>query len=256
MAAIIGITTYGRVEKTLRCDHYDEYFTTPAQYVDAVRRAGGIPVLLPPGGDAQGQDWGPVLDMLSGLIVTGGADVDPARYGGDVDHPALWTLDPERESSEFALLPQVLARPDLPSLWICRGMQVLNVSAGGTMYEHIPDVQDEFIHQDASGLWVLQAVQVAKDSRIAGIMGTCQISPTSGHHQGVRDIGGGLRVAALAPDGIVEAIEHTEHPFCIGVQWHPEVTAASDPQQQALFDALIKAAGDTTGGAAGAGARS
>jgi putative glutamine amidotransferase len=241
MAAIIGITTHGRVEKTLRCDHYDEYFTTPAQYVDAVRRAGGIPVLLPPGGEDQ--DWGPVLDMLSGLIVTGGADVDPARYGGDGDHPALWPLDLERERAEFALLPQVLARPELPSLWICRGMQVLNVSAGGTLYEHIPDVRDAFIHQDARGLWVLQAVDVCQESRIAGIMGSRQISPTSGHHQGLRDIGAGLRVAALAPDGIVEAIEHTEHPFCIGVQWHPEVTAAGDPQQQALFDALVAAAG-------------
>ncbi len=231
----IGITTGGRSEGYIKSRHYDEFYSVPAPYVDAVRRAGGIPLLLPPGESAQEQ----LLPLLDGVIITGGTDIDPAEYGGDRWNPHVLPVDRERDRSELTLARRLLDEGARPLLCICRGLQVLNVAAGGTLHEHIPDIRDEDIHRNEAGLWAMQEVHVESDSLIADVMGLTKLHTSSGHHQAVKDVGAGLRVVASAADGIIEALERPGHPWLIAVQWHPEVTAARDPSQQALFDALV-----------------
>ena len=231
---VIGITTGGRSEAYIKSRHYDAFYSTPAPYVDAVRRAGGIPFLIPPG-----DDWNAVLPLLDGIIITGGTDIDPAEYAGDAHNPNLLPADRERDRSELDLARRLLREKAHPTLCICRGMQVLNVAAGGTLYEHIPDIRSTDIHRSAEGIWAMQDVSVDADSLLAEVMGTTELHTTSGHHQAVKDIGRGLRVVGMAADGIIEALETDDHPWLLAVQWHPEVTADADPTQQALFDALV-----------------
>ena len=235
-APLIGITTGGRSERYVRSQHYAEFYSVPVQYVDALRRAGGVPLLLPPG-----DDWAAALPILDGLIVTGGTDIDPAEYGGDCQHPALLPVDCERDRSELALARRLLDERELPMLCICRGLQTLNVAAGGSLHEHIPDLQPNDIHRD-NGMWAHQAVQVEPDSLLARVIGAVDFHSASGHHQAVKRLGAGMRAVAVAADGIIEAIEMPAYPNLVAVQWHPEVTAAQDPQQQALFDWLVEAA--------------
>ena len=231
---VIGITTGGRSEGYVKSRHYDQFFSVPAPYVDAVRRAGGIPLLLPPAGNAL-----EALPLLDGLIITGGTDIDPAEYGGDQRNRHVLPVDAERDRFELALARRLLNERETPLLCICRGLQVLNVAAGGTLHEHIPDIRDEDIHRNDAGLWAMQAVHVESDSLIAEVMGLTLLRASSGHHQAVKRVGAGLRVTAQASDGIIEALESPGHRWLIAVQWHPEVTAPRDPSQQALFDALV-----------------
>jgi len=238
MKPVIGLTTYGRDERKIKTLYYDEYFYLPTVYVDAVRRAGGVPLLLPPGGE----DWPAWLALVDGLIVTGGGDVSPAAYGGQVGHQAIAGVDLDRDASEIALLKQAASVEPKPLLCICRGMQVLNVSLGGTLYEHIPDVRDEDIHRAANGGWAMQEVQVAADSFLARIMGTNSVTTHSGHHQAVKDLGRELVVSATATDGLPEALELPGHPWLVAVQWHPEMSAGHEQSQQRIFDALVAAA--------------
>ncbi|MCY3798522.1 MAG: gamma-glutamyl-gamma-aminobutyrate hydrolase family protein [Chloroflexi bacterium] len=235
---IIGITTGGRSEGYIKSRHYDEFYSLPAPYVDAVRRAGGIPLLIAPGEN----EWGEILPLLDGVIVTGGTDIDPAEYGGDRWNPHVLPADRERDRSELGLARRLLDEGVKPLLCICRGLQVLNVAAGGTLHEHIPDIRDDDIHRNEAGLWAMQAVQVESDSLIAEVMGLTALRASSGHHQAVKAVAPSLRVVASAADGIIEALEKPGHPWLIAVQWHPEVTAGRDPSQQALFDALVQKA--------------
>ena len=232
---LIGITTGGRSEGYIKSRHYREFFSTPAPYVDAVRRAGGLPLLVP----SAVTEWEQLLPLLDGIVVTGGTDIDPAEYGGNRRHPNVLMADRERDRSELALARRLLEERETPTLCICRGLQVLNVAAGGTLHEHIPDIRDDDIHRDEAGLWAMQDVHVEPDSLMADVMGKTALRTSSGHHQAVRDLGAGLRIVAEAEDGIIEALEAPAHPWMIAVQWHPEVTAAHDQSQQALFDALV-----------------
>ena len=232
---LIGITTGGRSEGYIKSRHYEAFFSAPAPYVDATRRAGGVPLLLPPGDAA----WEAVLPILNGVIVTGGTDIDPAEYGGDRWNKHLLPVDAERDQCELSLLRHLLDEGRTPLLCICRGLQALNVAAGGTLHEHIPDIRDEDIHRNEAGLWAMQEVLVEGDSLLAEVMGATRLRTSSGHHQAVKDVAPGLRVTASATDGIIEALELPGHPWLIAVQWHPEVTAEQDPSQQALFDALV-----------------
>ena len=233
---LIGITTGGRSEGYIQSRHYREFFSTPAPYVDAVRRAGGIALLLP----AAVSEWEQLLPLLDGIVVTGGTDIDPVEYGGNHRHPNVLPPDRERDRSELALARRLLDEGLTPTLCICRGLQVLNVAAGGTLHEHIPDIRADDIHRDEAGLWAMQDVHVKPDSLMATVMGKTALHTSSGHHQAVRDLGAGLRVVAEAEDGIIEALEAPAHPWLIAVQWHPEVTAAHDKSQQALFDGLVE----------------
>lgn len=227
--AFVGLSTYGRGESNR--------YSLPAEYVDAVRRAGGIPVLLTPG-ERQPRDW---LDRLDALVLTGGGDVDPARYGG-VQHEAVYNVDHERDASEFALLACALER-GMPVLAICRGMQILNVHLGGSLHEHLPEHYGEAVrHRAPPREPIPHALRIVPDTLLGGLIDEPRIEAPSWHHQGVRKLGHGLKPAAYADDGLIEACELPGYPWLVAVQWHPELVAATDPTQQGLFDALVKAA--------------
>jgi putative glutamine amidotransferase len=230
---LIGITTYGR--------NAEGRYALPAAYVDAVRRAGGVPVMIAPGE--------PHLDdlvaELDGLILSGGGDIHPGHYGG-VDSEKIERVDEERDATELALAREVVAR-DVPALCICRGAQVLNVALGGNLVEHLPDeVGDEVLHRpvvrDKDAAYPRHAVQAMEGSQLAAVMGSTAVETASWHHQAAREMAPGLEVTARASDGTVEAFERPGSAWVIGVQWHPEETAAVDPTQQRIFDDLVATA--------------
>ncbi len=226
---LIGITTYGR-------DAENRFFLR-AEYIDAVRRAGGVPVLIPPGEMLAGE----LLLRLDGLILAGGGDVDPRLYGGQ-PHPAIYMVDPERDRSEIDLVRQAV-QSGLPTLAICRGSQILNVALGGTLIEHLPDeVGEKILHRLPPRQPAEHAVAVRPGCKLAEILAQAELSPASWHHQAIRRPAPGLEVTARAPDGTIEAVELPAHPWLIAVQWHPELTAAADAAQQRLFDSLVQAA--------------
>jgi len=227
---LIGITTYGRGT--------DDRFRIPAPYVDAVRRAGGVPVLIPPGGEVDR-----LLEDLDGWILSGGGDIDPRLYEGR-SHASVERVDAERDASEMELAKLVVER-DLPALFICRGAQVLNVALGGSLIEHLPDEVGGAIQHRAdggAGSYPRHAVAAEAGSRLAAIMGSDRVETASWHHQAVRRLAPGLVLTARAADGTVEAFEKPDRDWLIAVQWHPEVTASEDPTQQRLFDSLVAAA--------------
>lgn len=225
----IGITTYGRDEQ----NHYP----LPREYVDAVRRAGGVPLLLPPGEASLER----LLAKLDGLILTGGGDLDPAHYDGR-QHETLYNLDPERDASDLEMA-RLAIESDLPTLGICRGTQVINIALGGTLFEHLPDVVGETVnHRVPPRAATEHSVTVRAESQLAKMLPAVEFVAASWHHQAIRDLAAPLQAAAHAPDGTIEAVEMPEHAWLVGVQWHPELTAANDPTQQQLFDVFVKAA--------------
>lgn len=238
MKPIIAVTMYGRYEKDLANPWYKEHFSLPAKYIDAVRRAGGIPLLLPPGEE----DLPAVLAAVDGVLITGGSDVHPDEYGGNGQHPQLTVHDLERDKLELTLVRHLVNGRRLPTLCICRGVQVLNVALGGTLHEHVADLYPQDIHRNKDGGWAMQGVQVVPTSLLAEVMQATAVVTSSGHHQAIKDVAPDLNVSATAPDGIIEAVEHRGLPWMLGVQWHPEVTAADDPTQQRLFDELVQEA--------------
>jgi putative glutamine amidotransferase len=231
-APILGLTTYAPRENLAR-------FHLPVEYVHAVRRAGALPWLIPPGEPR----FEELLGHLDGLLLTGGGDLDPALYGGATDHPELYGIHRERDALELALARAAFARR-LPTLGICRGCQVVNVAFGGSLIEHLPDeVGPELAHRgDGPGTASLHEVELARGSRLLAIVGRERPTTSSSHHQALRRVAPGFEVSARAPDGTIEAVERRDHPFYLAVQWHPEETAAEDPGQQRLFDALVAAA--------------
>ncbi len=226
---VIGLTTYGRDSANR--------FDCPGEYVDAVRRAGAVAVLLPPGE----ADCLAVASRLDGLVLTGGGDINPERYGA-TRHPSVYSVDDERDAAELALARYVLDT-GLPTLAICRGMQLVNVLLGGTLHQHVPEaLGEQVIHRVPPRDATQHRVSVQRGTRVADICGSLEFDCASWHHQGLADVASDLQISAWAPDLLVEAIEMPAHPWLIGVQWHPELTAASDPVQQRLFDGLRAAA--------------
>ncbi len=227
----IGITTYGRNEHG--------YFTLPGEYVDAVRRAGGSAVLLPPG-EHVAHDW---LTRVDGLILAGGGDIDPCHYNGS-GHATLYMVDEERDRTEIDLAARALAT-EMPILAICRGAQVLNIALGGTLHAHLPDVVGESVaHRMPPRQPTTHVITVSTGSRLAGILGDTTFDAASWHHQAIDRVAPLLDVVGQAPDGTVEAVEMRDHPWFVAVQWHPELTAATDAIQQRLFDALATASAE------------
>ncbi|MET8627607.1 gamma-glutamyl-gamma-aminobutyrate hydrolase family protein [Kitasatospora sp. NPDC004669] len=221
---LIGITSYQ--DKAAWSVWHQRASLVPQTYVDAVVRAGGTPVLLPP----QPGGAGHLLDALDGLVLAGGPDVDPARYAAAAD-PRTGPPHYARDAWESSLLHGALAR-DLPLLGVCRGMQLLNVELGGTLLQHLPDES----HQIVPARFVRHPVGLADGSRLAAVLGpTAEVSCY--HHQAVDRLGTGLRVTARSADGTVEALELPDHRFALGVQWHPE----TDPDDPRLFHAFITA---------------
>jgi putative glutamine amidotransferase len=227
-APIIGITT--------ETNDQNEY-VLPAEYVQAVRHAGGIPLLLPPGEP----NLPALLELVDGLILSGGGDVDPFHYGSN-GHPAVYLIDRARDEMELALA-RAAATGDLPTLGVCRGAQLINVALGGTLVEHLPDEIDNTIaHRMEPRGAIPHAVTITLGSRLAQVMSEEIVVGASWHHQAIRTPGPGLQVVASAADGTIEAVELPGHPWLLAVQWHPEITAGEDPVQQRLFDALVGAA--------------
>lgn len=231
MRPLIGISSYGRAGER-------QTFSIPCEYVDVVRLAGGVPLVLPPvdGEVPEG------LDAIHALILPGGGDVDPAQYGGG-HHDALYGISTERDRFEIALARAALERIELPVLCVCRGMQLLNVALGGDLVAHIPDVYGERVAHRAPHLRPVQhRVRIDPASRLAEILGTTELMVQSIHHQAVGRLGDGLRAVAWADDGVIEAVESEDHPFVIAVQWHPELDALSDGRPLSLFTELVQRA--------------
>jgi putative glutamine amidotransferase len=226
---LIGISSYGRAGER-------QTFSLPCEYVDVVRLAGGVPVVLP----AVEGDIPEALEVIDALILPGGGDVDPAHYGG-VRHDANYGISPERDGFELALARAALARPDLPILCICRGMQLLNVALGGDLVSHIPDdYGDRVAHRHPELKPVVHPVRIEPNSRLGKILGATELTVHSVHHQAVGRLGKGLRAVAWSPDGVIEAIESENHRFLIAVQWHPELGALGDERQRRLFEAIVR----------------
>jgi putative glutamine amidotransferase len=228
---LIGISSYSRSGDR-------RSFSLPGDYVDVVRDAGGIPVILPCAEDCVPE----TIEMLGGLILSGGGDVDPLHYGA-TPHEANYGICTERDGFELALARAAVARSELPILCICRGMQVMNVALGGDLVQHIPDhFGDGVPHRMPERTPVEHPVRIESGSRVASILGTTELAVRSWHHQAVGRLGAGLRAVAWSPDGVVEALESDTHPFTVGVQWHPESCARGNPCEMGLFDALVRAA--------------
>jgi putative glutamine amidotransferase len=212
-------------------------YAVPENYVDAVRRAGGHAALLLPGDERSTDE---LLDRFDGLMLVGGGDVVPGRYGQEPVEQ-VYGLEPDRDEFEIALLHRAVER-DVPTLCICRGMQVMNVAFGGDLVQHLPADERFMAHgvpSEAESL--LHDVKLLPGSRIAEAAGSEVLSSSSHHHQGVERLGDGLVATGWTEDGLVEAVE-TGTGWMIGTQWHPEDTADNDPVQQGLFDGLVRRA--------------
>lgn len=227
---VIGLTAYPSGE--------GHGYHTPREYVEAVVRAGGVPVLLPPMGADMVSTW---LSRLDGLVLIGGGDIDPELHGEDM-HETIYSLNPVRDDTELSLTRAALAL-DLPILAICRGLQLVNVACGGSLHLHLPEVVGEdVLHRSASRTPTVHVVNVAPDSLLASTMGSTRVMTSSWHHQAVNQLGDNLQAVGWAEDGTVEAIASSSARFLLAVQWHPELTAGTDVTQQALFDDLVQAA--------------
>lgn len=212
-----------------------------SDYCDGVARAGGLPVLLTP------QPYTPaeaaeVIASLRGLVLTGGPDVAPARYGQEAA-PEVYPASELQDSFEASLLHAALDA-GVPVLAICRGVQLLNVELGGTLRQHITGVEGLDDHGIPGEVGTGNEVTLTPGSLAAEVMGSSVVRGMCHHHQAIDSLGGGLVVSGRASDGIVEVVEHGEpgDSWLLGVQWHPEETAADDPANQALFDHLVAAA--------------
>jgi putative glutamine amidotransferase len=201
----------------------------PGGYLDGVVHAGGTPVLLPPVGD-----WEPGhLSNLDGLIIAGGADVDPSCYDAD-RNPATGPARADRDTSEWKLI-NLAFKMRIPLLGVCRGMQLLNVVLGGTLHQHLPDVTGTDAHLPEPGTFGRVPVTVAPGSRLAAVLGE-RVEVACHHHQSIDRLGDELVAVAWAPDGTIEGIELAGAPFAVGVQWHPE----EDGIDRRLFEALVE----------------
>lgn len=205
-------------------------------YTDALRRAGAIPLLVPP----QPENAAEVVACLDGLLMAGGRDCDPALYG-QAPVPSLEPMDLRRQENDLALVRAAFAA-GVPVLGICLGLQMMNVAAGGSLIQDIESQYDTVIrHASAPENRVRHDVRIEEGTRLSSILGASEMTVNSSHHQAVDGLGNGLRISARAPDGIVEGIEDPSHPFFLGVQWHPEDLGHELPGS-ALIDAFVEAA--------------
>ncbi len=204
----------------------------PASYGRAVVRAGGGPVLIPPGAVVE-----ETLAVVDALVFSGGSDLDPELYGADA-HPATAGVVRERDDFELSLMRAALER-DVPLLAICRGSQVMNVARGGGIEQHVPDRVGHSGHLDTPGVFSGHDISTIDGSKLASVIGA-STAVQSHHHQGFGSLGSGLREAAVAPDGPLGAVEDPTRRFALGVLWHPE-----EGTDLALFEALVAEAADS-----------
>lgn len=216
----------------------------PIGYIDAVIHSGGFPIILPP--LSKDLDFDDLLDRLDGIVLSGGLDIDPKR-AGQPSHAAVVPMAERREVSDRRLVQEIVNRK-MPVLAIGVGMQMLNVVCGGTLHLHLPEEQPKALpHYDPSGSAHRHIVNLQPDTRIDEIYGGGELRVNSAHHQAVKTVAKSLRVGAVAPDGVIEAIESDDPDwFCIGVQWHPEANTASALDMQ-IFECFVQAAARISG---------
>jgi gamma-glutamyl-gamma-aminobutyrate hydrolase PuuD len=223
---IIGITAYA--EPSVRWGVWEvPAAVLPLAYVEAIQRAGGRPLLIPPSDEGVEE----TLAAVDGLLFSGGSDIGPHEYGHD-RHPETVGVRPERDRGELALLQAALER-DIPLLAVCRGSQVLNVARGGDLVQHLPDVVGGEQHKHTPGVFADHEVEVRGNTRLGALLGG-RAPVKSHHHQGFGRVGEGLVEAAWAEDGTLEALEDPSRRFAVGVLWHPE-----EGDDLALFEALV-----------------
>src|SRR5947208_4115290 len=198
----------------------------PASYARSVAAAGGLPVLLPPIDIGTAAAASAALDGLHGLILTGGADIDPARYGADRE-ARTGDARPDRDAWEAALVCAALDR-GMPTLGICRGMQVVAVALGGTLVQHLPEQVGDDSHCPTIGRHGRHDVDLAADSRIVRMLGATRVAVPTYHHQAVERLPDDLAATGWADGGSIEAFEHRAGSWLVGVQWHPEVADGAD----------------------------
>lgn len=223
---LIGITSYAQPAKWGAWDLPAALI--PLDYVDSVERAGGRPLIVPPSEDGVEE----ALDVLHGIVFSGGADIGPSHYGAEA-HPETDPPQLRRDAGELALLRAALDR-DLPTLAICRGFQLLNIARGGDLVQHLPETLGDSRHREVKGVYSEHPVEVKEGTRLAGLLGPRQPTVKSSHHQGVGRVGDGLLETAWAEDGTLEGLEDPGKRFAVGVLWHPE--AGEDKR---LFDGLV-----------------
>jgi len=236
MQPIIGITTYQKMD-----EHGLPYVMNFQAYIQAVLLAGGIPVLIP--SLVVESEWETLYSRLDGILLTGGGDISLDYFNGE-QHARIDGVDPKRDALELALL-RAVGQDKKPFLGICRGIQVVNVGLGGSLYTHIPDQLINSIDHTYPGNMrtvLVHDVEIAPGSLLEQICGVSRLRVNSLHHQGLKELAPGLRGSAHAPDGLVEAVELIGHPFGIAVQWHPEWLTDQLPTRN-LFKAFIVAAG-------------
>ena len=205
-------------------------------YVEALRRAGAIPVIIPP----QPENAADLMEELDGIVLAGGFDCDPALYGEE-PHPSVEPMDPRRQNNDLTLATLAHKR-GVPTLGICLGLQVMNVAAGGTLMQDINSaVETDIEHASDPSNRARHGVIVENGTKLASIIGAGEKVVNSSHHQAIKDVADGFRVTAHAPDGIVEGLEDPSHPFYVGVQWHPE-DMNGERTASSLFGAFIDAA--------------
>jgi putative glutamine amidotransferase len=232
---IIGITC-----STIQEGHSSTRFGQNGTYIDAVVRAGAAPLLIPQLTDRTLLRT--LYEKLEGLLLSGGEDIDPARYGEPL-HEKCGRITPERDETELTLARWAVDE-EKPLLAICRGIQVLNVALGGSLYQDIqaqvPEAVPHTWYPNHPRDLRSHQVTVAPQTHLARILKATSLAVNSLHHQAVKDVAPRLAVTALAPDQLIEAVEVKDHPFAVAVQWHPEELAPDDSGAQGLFDALIE----------------
>jgi putative glutamine amidotransferase len=229
----IGITTAYSVEQ--------DYYYCRRNYIRGVGQAGGVPLLLPPLTDRD--EIRTCAGRLDALLLSGGGDLHPLLFG-EQPHWQLGEFDPERDEFEIQML-RLMMDLNKPVLGICRGIQVINVALGGTLYQDLASQQPQSLQhkQEASRRYPNHTVAVSPGSRLSAILGVARLQVNSLHHQAIKDIASGLTVTARAGDGVIEGIETPGRPWLVGVQWHPEGMWEHDQAEAALFRALVTAAG-------------
>ena len=236
---LIGITTYNGTSVAglpiVAVQH---------NYINAIRAAGGIPLLLP--NQLVEGEWWEAYRHLNGILFTGGGDIRTDLFNGS-PHPKVGEVDDERDSLELPMM-RLAVKEGKPFMGICRGCQVMNVALGGTLYTHIPDQLEGAVRHDWNPYiprnHLAHPVQIAEDSRIGEIMGEPMLRVNSLHHQGIKDLAPALKAVGFAPDGLIEAAELPDHPFGLAVQWHPEWLTDQEPTRR-LFHAFVESARKT-----------
>jgi putative glutamine amidotransferase len=235
-APLIGIST------SVTIDEYPERAYVNAAYLRAVEQAGGVPVLLAPQLSAAARDA--LWPRLGGLVLTGGGDVEPSRFG-EATHPKTTLVSIDRDALELELVDRAL-RDDVPVFAICRGLQVLNVALGGSLHQHVPDVFGDGVQHSQTAKRDVATHDVKlqiEGTRLGAILGSSELRVNSFHHQAVHRLGRDLRDVGWAPDTVIEALEHADRRrFVVAVQWHPEELVGHDAAARALFTAVVDAA--------------